>query len=193
MLNIILIGLPGSGKTTKGKELAKVLGYHFYDTDELIVETFLQGGGEFSGFRKGARGESPDEMHSEMAMDKEGHRRSDQAEWMPHVKRLYIELGEEKFRERERGLLESLHLEKPYVLATGGGMPLHPESRKLLRGMGKVVYLRASENLREPLSWKPESLAIRLPIYSRLADLVVLPEEDLVEQVRSILPLHHMG
>ena len=36
--NIILIGMPGSGKTTIGKLLANMLNYKFIDSDQLIVE-----------------------------------------------------------------------------------------------------------------------------------------------------------
>jgi len=36
--NIILIGMPGSGKTTIGKLLANMLDYKFIDSDQLIVE-----------------------------------------------------------------------------------------------------------------------------------------------------------
>ncbi|MBQ7153777.1 MAG: ATP-binding protein [Clostridia bacterium] len=35
--NIVLIGMPGSGKSTVGKMLAQKLGFGFADTDELIV------------------------------------------------------------------------------------------------------------------------------------------------------------
>ena len=36
--NIVLIGMPGAGKTTVGKTLAEKLGRSFIDTDELITE-----------------------------------------------------------------------------------------------------------------------------------------------------------
>ncbi len=36
--NIVLIGMPGSGKSTVGKELSRVLNRKFYDTDKMITE-----------------------------------------------------------------------------------------------------------------------------------------------------------
>lgn len=38
MKNIVLIGMPGAGKSTAGVILAKVLGYRFIDSDILIQE-----------------------------------------------------------------------------------------------------------------------------------------------------------
>jgi len=36
--NIVLIGMPNSGKSTVGKQLAKILDMNFVDTDQLIFE-----------------------------------------------------------------------------------------------------------------------------------------------------------
>ena len=37
---ILLIGCPGSGKSTVGKIIAEITGKEFIDTDELIVEKY---------------------------------------------------------------------------------------------------------------------------------------------------------
>jgi len=39
MKNIVLIGMPGSGKSTVGVVLAKMTGYHFLDSDLVIQES----------------------------------------------------------------------------------------------------------------------------------------------------------
>ena len=38
--NFILIGMPGSGKSTLGQALADELSYHFIDTDDVIMDTY---------------------------------------------------------------------------------------------------------------------------------------------------------
>lgn len=40
MQNIVLVGMPGSGKSTLGRTLAKAISYHFIDTDDVIMETY---------------------------------------------------------------------------------------------------------------------------------------------------------
>ncbi len=40
MQNIVLIGMPGSGKSTLGRVLAEKLNYHFIDTDNVIMNTY---------------------------------------------------------------------------------------------------------------------------------------------------------
>lgn len=39
MNNIVLCGFMGSGKTVVGKELAKIMGVKFVDTDEMIEKS----------------------------------------------------------------------------------------------------------------------------------------------------------
>lgn len=56
--NIVLIGMPSSGKSTIGKELATKLGFNFVDTDEIIIDqakmsiTDIFGSVGEQGFRK---------------------------------------------------------------------------------------------------------------------------------------------
>ena len=38
MKNIVLIGMPGCGKTTFGKRLARRLSLSFYDADEVLEQ-----------------------------------------------------------------------------------------------------------------------------------------------------------
>ena len=38
MKNIVLIGMPGCGKSTFGKRLARRLGYKFYDADDVLEQ-----------------------------------------------------------------------------------------------------------------------------------------------------------
>lgn len=50
--------------------------------------------------------------------------------------------GEEYFRNCETNVLSALNEEKNAVYATGGGIVLREENRSLMRGTGRVIYLR---------------------------------------------------
>ncbi|MCC7082903.1 MAG: shikimate kinase [Burkholderiales bacterium] len=52
--------------------------------------------------------------------------------------------GEAGFRRREAIVIRELVGQDDLVLATGGGVVLDPENRRLLRTTGTVVYLRAA-------------------------------------------------
>lgn len=39
MMNIILVGMPGSGKSTVGKLIANITGREFFDSDDIITQT----------------------------------------------------------------------------------------------------------------------------------------------------------
>ena len=54
--------------------------------------------------------------------------------------------GETGFRKREADMLQELLKINNIVLATGGGIILDKENRKLLRQKGTIVYLRATVN-----------------------------------------------
>lgn len=97
--------------------------------------------------------------------------------------------GEEGFRDREQQVVEEMTQWDGVVLATGGGVVMRPENRKVLGSRGYVVYLFASlaeqvrrtrKDRRRPLlqGGNPEEtlralFALRDPLYSEIADLVI--------------------
>ncbi|MEA3291414.1 MAG: shikimate kinase [Pseudomonadota bacterium] len=97
--------------------------------------------------------------------------------------------GEAGFRRRETELLRVLSAEGGCVIATGGGIVLSEENRRLLRKSGSVIYLRASPELlwertrhckNRPLLQRDNPRQVlrdlhreREPLYLAEADLVV--------------------
>ena len=95
--------------------------------------------------------------------------------------------GEEGFRERETRILRELTQRQGILLATGGGVVLREENRRLLADTGLVVYLNTSvqQQLRRlgrdrsrPLLQTPDRRAklLRLaeernPLYREIADI----------------------
>jgi shikimate kinase len=97
--------------------------------------------------------------------------------------------GETGFRARERKMLAELVERSDAVLATGGGVVLAEENRRLLRQHGVVVYLCASPQdlwrrtrhdrnrpllqTSDPLAKLAELYQVRDPLYREIADLIV--------------------
>jgi shikimate kinase len=97
--------------------------------------------------------------------------------------------GESGFRDRETRLLEELAEKTGLLVATGGGIILREENRRILRQSGNVVYLNAEPQLlyertrkdsnrpllqvSDPLSRLKELFEQRDPLYREVADLIV--------------------
>lgn len=97
--------------------------------------------------------------------------------------------GEEGFRLRESAMLDELSQQDKILLATGGGIVIKPENRKLLASRGQVVYLktsideqvkRTSRDTKRPLLQADNPRAVltalmaeRHPLYEEIADYII--------------------
>ena len=97
--------------------------------------------------------------------------------------------GEQGFRNREAAVLADLSLLDRVLLATGGGIILKPENRRVLSSNGRVVYLmtsvdeqvrRTNRDKRRPLLQTDnprqvltELMNIRHPLYQEVADYTI--------------------
>ena len=62
------------------------------------------------------------------------------------ISSIFAKEGETAFRDMESALLRELNEQKPEcILAIGGGMPVREENRALLKSLGEVIYLTASD------------------------------------------------
>lgn len=102
LVNVILIGMMGSGKTTVGRLLAERTGREFIDLDAMIES------------RVGKR-----------------------------IVDIFSDQGEEGFRDLETATLHDVVGATHAVIATGGGVVIRPENRRVLQQLGLVVWLDA--------------------------------------------------
>ncbi|MFE0150692.1 shikimate kinase [Nonomuraea sp. NPDC059007] len=160
MSRAVLIGPPGSGKSTLGRMLADKLGVAYRDTDADV-----------------------------------------EAVAGKPVSDIFIEDGEERFRELEFEAVREALAEHDGVLALGGGAILREDTQELLAGH-LVVYLQVGltdavqrvglASARPLLVLNPRSqlkklMEARRPIYERLAVLTVATDgrepAELVEEI----------
>ncbi|MFF3669325.1 shikimate kinase [Microtetraspora malaysiensis] len=160
----VLIGPPGSGKSTVGTLLAEHLGVGFRDTDADV---------------EAVAGKS--------------------------VSDVFVEDGEERFRELEAAAVRAALEEHDGVLSLGGGAILDPATQEALAGH-RVVYLQVKldqavkrvglASARPLLVLNPRSQLRRLmeerrPIYERLARVTVATDErepaDIVAEIEKEL------
>ena len=157
---ISLVGLPGSGKSTVGRQLARRLGLPFIDSDAEIEK------------RLGCS-------------IREYFEREGEASFRDVEEATIAELTQLPFQAGQPPQL----LVRPVVLSTGGGTVLRPTNRQRLRDSGTVVYLRSNpdelfKRLRndrnrpllqvgDPLQRLRDLFAVRDPLYRQTAHFVV--------------------
>ncbi|MEV0583363.1 shikimate kinase [Nonomuraea sp. NPDC050310] len=159
-MKAVLIGAPGSGKTTVGRLLAAKLGVGFRDTDADV-----------------------------------------EAVAGKPVSDIFVEDGEERFRELEAEAVRQALAEHDGVLSLGGGAVLREATQALLDGH-PVVYLQVGLSdavqrvglgsarpllVLNPRSQLKKLMEERRPIYERLAVLTVATDgrapQELAEEI----------
>lgn len=121
---------------------------------------------------------------------------------------IFDEHDEAYFRDLETNYIRSLfELKQGYVISVGGGLPIREENRKLLKELGKVIYLRAKadtiyERLKDdttrpllrgddPLGKIKSMLEVRGPIYTDGADVIIdvdgLNSDEVLKKILEVL------
>lgn len=125
---------------------------------------------------------------------------------------IFSKEGEGYFRDLETGLLQEISAEsKVRILSVGGGTPVRPENRGLIKQCGMVIYLRVRPETvygrvkhdakrpllqcDDPLGKIRELMASREDAYSECADNIIDVDEMSVEMVveEILTRLQHRG
>ncbi len=152
LLNIVLIGFMGCGKSSIGKVLAKEIGFDFIDSDLEIIQS------------------------QNMS-----------------ISNIFKTKGENYFRQLEKNFILNAKNLHHYVIATGGGMPIHTD----IRQMGFSIFLDASfETINYRLKSKDDRplfdaqahkrFSTRHPIYLKNADLII-PANNSIKEIVSLI------
>lgn len=141
---VFLIGFMGSGKTTVGRMLARILGRTFLDTDEMIVQDQQMSITQI--FEKYGEPYFRDlETGLLRKLEKDLQETGRQETTIRETGRQ--ETGRQEAGRQETGRKET-SMQEPdsagYVISVGGGLPLREENRVIMKRIGIVIYLKAS-------------------------------------------------
>ena len=120
------------------------------------------------------------------------------------INEIFADDGEEYFRQLETELLEELRVKsRGKIFSVGGGTPVRPENRTLLKQLGTVIYLRVQpetvyERLKndtsrpllqcdEPLQRIRELLDYRKEAYEACADIVIDVDDMDMESILKVI------
>jgi shikimate kinase len=120
---------------------------------------------------------------------------------------IFATFGERVFRDEENKVLQELQDSQEAVIATGGGIVLQPRNHPLLRTLGVVVWLTASEETiwervsrnqnrpllrtNDPRTTIRNLMSTRYPLYGSVADITVettgLTHQEVADQAVAAL------
>ncbi len=108
------------------------------------------------------------------------------------IPELFREYGEEAFRRAETRALSWLSGRRPSLVATGGGLPMKEENRRIMRSGGTILLIdRPLEDIAGDIRTEGRPLLAedaaarlralyeeRMPVYRELADLTLRNDRD---------------
>ena len=153
--NIVLCGMPSSGKTTIGGLLARETGREVVDTDQLVRQN--------SGME---------------------------------ISEIFRTQGEAAFRQMETDAIASVSALQGMIISVGGGAVLNPLNVHLLKMNGRLIFIDRPLEKLVPTSDRPLSsdidklktmYAVRLPVYQKVADYVVVNDSTPQDCVKAII------